>query len=416
MKTRRVVFVAATLLGTAAGFSLAGCGGPEEDTAQAVEAGDAAARTPSYSQEWKTGNDAGTVSYSRTNGYTSYSLSWSNMASTGDLVYGTGWNPGNDDAISYTGSFTNSCGGCYGIYGWTTNALVEYYVCDAWGQREGPHNSSTESPQYKCSFVSDGDAYDVYYNMRRNAANITGQNQDFPQYISVRRTPRTGGGTITLKNHIDAWASSACGSLRLGNREREVLGTEAWGRSACGTASGSSQVTLNVSVPAQVSGAKVKTWGYGVLDFSWNAVSGTTGYTVTRATIEADKHVSAVVNTNTTSTTLSEMVPDWNKTYQYSVAARNSYGRAGPSPKAITVLRAPTATLTTSGRTLTIRWDAVQGATSYTVMDGGGVTKYSGTTRSWSTTLNSGDWYVYMVKASDGTTLGTAWLTMGYMP
>lgn len=433
------MYCAAILVGSAVVTLSSGCGGPEEDTGEPTAAVGAEDRNPGNgTQAWKANNV--TVNYSESgNGY---SMTWSNLYDSNDgnydngggFVYGRGWNPSDTAPVYYSGSYNNSCGGCFGIYGWTTGTLVEYYICDATGALEGPHNSSAESGiQHKCAFVSDGDVYDVYYNVRRNKPCITGNSCTFPQYISVRRTPRTSG-TITVKNHFDQWATKTCGNLTLGNKEKMVLGTEAWARPSCASSSpgisGSSSVTALVQLtspysaaPAQVTGFKARTYGYGGLDLSWNAVSGASQYEITRAEFGNYYYGTNVVQFTTTDTSYFDMVPNWGSKYQYSVTAKNSSGIAGPSPKAVTILGAPSVTTTFSGSgantTINLSWTTVTGATKYVVQDGAnsGVADTDvGTKKTFSKKLGSGTWYVYMVKASDGTTLGTAGLVMGYTP
>ncbi|MFF6770944.1 glycoside hydrolase family 11 protein, partial [Streptomyces misionensis] len=54
-----------------------------------------------------------------------YSLTWNSAAQ--NVVAGTGWNPGNSNTVSYSGTW-NCNGNCYlSLYGWTTNPLIEWY-------------------------------------------------------------------------------------------------------------------------------------------------------------------------------------------------------------------------------------------------------------------------------------------------
>jgi endo-1,4-beta-xylanase len=438
MNARRWMIATTTLLGLVAGMSLAACGGPEDEEAQPATAVADDSNPGSGTQAWSANGVK--VTYSESG--TGYNLGWSNLYDSNDgdynngggFVYGRGWNPSKDLPVYYEGSWNNTCGGCFGIYGWTTGTLVEYYICDSTGALEGPHNSSAETGiKHRCAFVSDGDVYDVYYNVRKNQPCITGNSCTFPQYISVRRTPRTSG-TITVKNHFDQWATKACGTMTLGNREKMVLATEAWARPSCASSapgiSGSSSVKTLVQLgspysaaPAQPGSFKARTWGYGGLQLSWNAVSGAAQYEITRAEFGNYYYGNNVTQFTTTDTTYSDWVPNWGSKYQYSVVAKNSSGIAGPSPKAVTILGAPTVTTSFSGsgtsEKITLTWTAVTGATKYVVQDGAnsGVADTDvGTTKSFSKTLGSGTWYVYMVKASDGVTLGTAGMVMGYTP
>lgn len=77
---------------------------------------------------------------------------------------------------------------------------MEYYVIETYGSYN-PGSSGT----HKGTFSSDGGVYDVYVVVRSDAPSIEGT-QTFNQYLSIRQSERTNG-TITLQNHITAWAS-----------------------------------------------------------------------------------------------------------------------------------------------------------------------------------------------------------------
>lgn len=53
----------------------------------------------------------------------------------------------------------------------------------------------------------------------------------------MRQSKRTDNGTITTKNHFDAWAKQG---LKLGTMNYQVLATEGWGN-----AGGSSKYSLS---------------------------------------------------------------------------------------------------------------------------------------------------------------------------
>src|SRR5690348_1037152 len=55
-----------------------------------------------------------------------YAITWSGV---NDVVGGNGWNPGAARNIGYNVGVANGYNNI-SIYGWTTNPLVEYYICE----------------------------------------------------------------------------------------------------------------------------------------------------------------------------------------------------------------------------------------------------------------------------------------------
>ena len=88
-----------------------------------------------------------------------------------------------------------------GIYGWTVDPLVEYYIVDDWFSEPGPNLLG----QRKGEFEVDGATYEVYQNQRNNAPSIKG-NQTFPQYFSKRKGARSCGH-IDISAHFKKWES-----------------------------------------------------------------------------------------------------------------------------------------------------------------------------------------------------------------
>ena len=152
-----------------------------------------------------------------------YSTNWSNI---GDFTSGKGWNPGSARNIGYNaGVYQNSGGGSLAVYGWSTNPLVEYYVAESWNGLTQGTNMGT--------YTSDGSTYTIWKHQQVNQPSIQGT-ATFWQYISVRNSQRTSG-TVTMQNHINAWASHG---MNLGSMNMQIMLTEGW------NGSGQSNVTV----------------------------------------------------------------------------------------------------------------------------------------------------------------------------
>lgn len=144
-----------------------------------------------------------------------YGVSWSNI---GYLFCGKGWNPGSTRTVTWSGSYTNSGGGAFGLYGWTTQPLVEYYIVEKAGAAGSPAAGTLMG-----SYVTDGSTYLVYRHQQVNQPSVIGV-ATFYRYIAVRQTPRTSG-VITVRNHFEAWARLG---MRLGTLGYQLVLTEAW--------------------------------------------------------------------------------------------------------------------------------------------------------------------------------------------
>jgi glycosyl hydrolase family 11 len=87
-----------------------------------------------------------------------------------------------------------------GIYGWTLDPLVEYYIVeDSYGN--GPVQPF--NTQQRGSFNMDGAQYNIYTGARQNQPTILG-NGDFTQVFSVRQTPRQCGH-VSISEHFRQW-------------------------------------------------------------------------------------------------------------------------------------------------------------------------------------------------------------------
>jgi len=111
-----------------------------------------------------------------------------------------------------------------GIYGWTVSPLREYYIIDDWGDSKPAGTASDGTPRTHIGVITvDGDTYDVWKRTKTNAPAITGDNQTFDQYFSVRQTARQCGH-ISISEHFSQWATLG---LQLGKMEEAKLLLEA---------------------------------------------------------------------------------------------------------------------------------------------------------------------------------------------
>jgi endo-1,4-beta-xylanase len=140
-----------------------------------------------------------------------------NYTNVGDVVAGKGWNPGAVRNIGYnvgsiSGSFNN-----FSVYGWTTNPLIEYYVCEF---------GSVATGSAIGSFSSDGHNYTVYKHQQVNQPSIIGT-ATFWQYLSQWGGSSTGTNhTVSMANHFNYWKSHI-GSM--GAFNLQILAIEAFG-------------------------------------------------------------------------------------------------------------------------------------------------------------------------------------------
>jgi len=107
----------------------------------------------------------------------------------------------------FTRSANGTAGGTsyIGIYGWSRNPLVEWYIVEDWfgyGGAIGP-SSIGGGASKKGEFTIDGAVYFIYQARRVNEPSIDGRTT-FPQFFSVRQTRRQEG-TISVTEHFKEW-------------------------------------------------------------------------------------------------------------------------------------------------------------------------------------------------------------------
>jgi endo-1,4-beta-xylanase len=133
-----------------------------------------------------------------------------------DFTYALSYSTINFNAQYYPGN--KGGGGSLGVYGWTTNPLVEYYIM------ENYPSPPTSGLSFVGTVQSDGSNYNIYKHQQVNQPSISGT-QTFMQYISIRQSPRSSGA-ITTGTHFNAWRSHG---MNLGTHNYQILNTEAYG-------------------------------------------------------------------------------------------------------------------------------------------------------------------------------------------
>jgi Glycosyl hydrolases family 11. len=142
-----------------------------------------------------------------------FAVSWNNC---NDIVAGKGWNPSGARNVGYNCGALSGSYKFFGVYGWTTNPLIEYYVAER-GSASGGTNVGSVS--------SDGHTYSLWKQQRVNAPSIQGT-QTFWQFKSSWGGSGSGNHTVTLNNHWNAWKSKM-GSMGSGNLL--IIAVENWG-------------------------------------------------------------------------------------------------------------------------------------------------------------------------------------------
>jgi endo-1,4-beta-xylanase len=184
-----------------------------------------ATATPNYYQCWIGGSGSGVSCSNQGNGH--YTVSWN---TSNDWVAGSGWNPCNSQNIQWTGG----CSGCnyFGVYGWFSSPLIEYYIGRGGGTSAGSYSTS------KGTYTLNS------YNC--NGPNIQG-NGAFVQY----NCSGSGSSPINLAEHFQGWQSLG---KSLNTQNYCIVASEAWSGSGSADvtvseASGSNPTTPPTAVP-----------------------------------------------------------------------------------------------------------------------------------------------------------------------
>jgi endo-1,4-beta-xylanase len=129
-----------------------------------------------------------------------FSMEWSednNVLARKGVRPGTG-----KEVVTYQAVYSADGTSFLGIYGWTKNPLVEYYIVDSWGGSRPPGSRG----EHLGTVETDGSTYDIYRAQQVDKPSIEQGVTTFPQYWSVLASKRTSG-TITVANHFSAWNS-----------------------------------------------------------------------------------------------------------------------------------------------------------------------------------------------------------------
>ncbi|GIZ44490.1 hypothetical protein CKM354_000768700 [Cercospora kikuchii] len=159
-----------------------------------------------------------------------YSVNWKGGI---NFVTGLGWSQGGPRTVKYSGTYSPGNSGSYfGMYGWLTDPLTEYYIVESFGSYDP---CADKAATQRGSFTAaDRSTYKVCTNIRKNKPSIHGT-ATFTQWFSVRQGKRTTG-TINTGEHFNYWAKQGFANRNFGTM---TFVTEAW------SGAGSASVTLS---------------------------------------------------------------------------------------------------------------------------------------------------------------------------
>ncbi|HTB56767.1 MAG TPA: glycoside hydrolase family 11 protein [Polyangia bacterium] len=159
-------------------------------------------------QLWANGSGGSITTFS----VPAFSAAWNN---SGDFLARTGLEWGSGKAVSSLGTVTaqftetksgNAGGYSYiGIYGWSVNPCIEWYIVDDSYNKMPVNPGSTTN---KGTVTIDGGSYTLYTRPTTGTGgNRCGNVSNWTQFYSVRQTARTCG-QISISDHFSAWASA----------------------------------------------------------------------------------------------------------------------------------------------------------------------------------------------------------------
>ena len=167
-------------------------------------------------QLWSNGSGGSITTFSTP----AFSASWG--PNSGDFLARIGLSWGNSGkaytslgtvAADYTETKSGSGGGYsyLGIYGWSVNPCVEWYIVDDSYNKMPVNPGNTTN---KGTVTIDGGSYILYTrNTSGTGGSRCGSTSSWLQFYSIRQTARTCG-RITISDHFDAWNKAG---MMLGN-------------------------------------------------------------------------------------------------------------------------------------------------------------------------------------------------------
>ncbi len=118
---------------------------------------------------------------------------------------------------TFTRSGTGGSFSYIGVYGWSKNPLVEFYIVEDWFSKPNPGSKVG-------TITVEGDVYNVYKNTRVDQPSVQGT-ATFDQFFSIRQSPRQCGH-IAVSEHFAAWDGLG---LKLGKMYEAKILAEAGG-------------------------------------------------------------------------------------------------------------------------------------------------------------------------------------------